>query len=185
MVSKGIFFSTQLSSHTLTLPLKCYVEWKEWAGEDSRKYPIKYLLFINLEIEFGLWESKSDTSCRLWKRRWQMSSASHLLHALCHHLCSQYSLLKIQRCKHVPACFKFFLTLIFNVCFFFFTLLKVLPEQLCCAKSLQSHLTLSDPMDCSPPGSSVHGILQARILEWVAMPSSIKFLYLSLWLQSH
>jgi len=27
-------------------------------------------------------------------------------------------------------------------------------------------------MDCSPPGSSVHGILQARILEWVAMPSS-------------
>ena len=29
-----------------------------------------------------------------------------------------------------------------------------------------------DPMDCSPPGSSVHGILQARILEWVAMPSS-------------
>ena len=32
--------------------------------------------------------------------------------------------------------------------------------------------TLWDPMDCSPPGSSVHGILQARILEWVAMPSS-------------
>ena len=29
-----------------------------------------------------------------------------------------------------------------------------------------------DPMDCSPPGSSVHGISQARILEWVAMPSS-------------
>ena len=33
-------------------------------------------------------------------------------------------------------------------------------------------LTLCDPMDCSPPGSSVHGIFQARILEWVAMPSS-------------
>ena len=31
---------------------------------------------------------------------------------------------------------------------------------------------LCDPMDCSPPGSSVHGILQARILEWVAIPSS-------------
>ena len=40
------------------------------------------------------------------------------------------------------------------------------------AQSLQSCLTLCDPMDCSPPGSSVHGILQARILEWVAMPSS-------------
>ena len=32
--------------------------------------------------------------------------------------------------------------------------------------------TLCDPMDCSPPGSSVHGILQARILEWVAVPFS-------------
>ena len=31
---------------------------------------------------------------------------------------------------------------------------------------------LCDPMDCSPPDSSVHGILQARLLEWVAMPSS-------------
>ena len=31
---------------------------------------------------------------------------------------------------------------------------------------------LCDPMDCSPPGSSVHGILQARTLEWTAMPSS-------------
>ena len=41
-----------------------------------------------------------------------------------------------------------------------------------CAKSLQSWPTLCDPMDCSPPDSSVHGILQVRILEWVAMPSS-------------
>ena len=41
-----------------------------------------------------------------------------------------------------------------------------------CVKLLQLCLTLCDPMDCSPPGSSVHGILQARILEWVAMPSS-------------
>ena len=36
----------------------------------------------------------------------------------------------------------------------------------------ESCLTLCDPVDCAPPGSSVHGILQARILEWVAMPSS-------------
>ena len=36
----------------------------------------------------------------------------------------------------------------------------------------QSCLTLCDPMDCSPPGSSVHGILQARILEQVAIPFS-------------
>ena len=36
----------------------------------------------------------------------------------------------------------------------------------------QSCPALHDPMDCSLPGSSIHGILQARILEWVAMPSS-------------
>ena len=36
----------------------------------------------------------------------------------------------------------------------------------------QSCPILCDPMDCSPPGSSVHGILQARILEWAAMPFS-------------
>ena len=46
----------------------------------------------------------------------------------------------------------------------------------------QSCLTLRDPMDCSPPGSSVHGIFQARVLEWGAIafsdeiPSIIKFI---------
>ena len=39
------------------------------------------------------------------------------------------------------------------------------------AKSLQWCPTLWDPMDCTPLGSSVHGILQARILEWIAMTS--------------
>ena len=38
----------------------------------------------------------------------------------------------------------------------------------------QSCPTLSDPMDCSPPGSSVHGIFQARVLEWVAIAFSIE-----------
>ena len=36
----------------------------------------------------------------------------------------------------------------------------------------QSCPTFSDPMDCSPPGSSVHGILQEKLLEWAVMPSS-------------
>ena len=39
-------------------------------------------------------------------------------------------------------------------------------------KSLQSCVTLCDSMDCSPPGSSVHGVLQVRILEWVVIPFS-------------
>ena len=43
---------------------------------------------------------------------------------------------------------------------------------LCVCLFAQPCPTLCHPMACSPPGSSVHGILQARILEWVAMPSS-------------
>ena len=41
----------------------------------------------------------------------------------------------------------------------------------CMLDCFSSRPTLCDPMDLSPPGSSVHGILQARIPEWVAMPS--------------
>ena len=41
-----------------------------------------------------------------------------------------------------------------------------------CAKSFQSCLTLCGPVDCSPPASSVPGILQARILGWIAISSS-------------
>ena len=40
------------------------------------------------------------------------------------------------------------------------------------AKSLQSCLTPSDPTDCSLPGSSIHGICQARVLEWVVIAFS-------------
>ena len=40
------------------------------------------------------------------------------------------------------------------------------------AWSLQSCPTLCDPMDCTPPGSSVHAIFQARVLEWVTIPFS-------------
>ena len=46
------------------------------------------------------------------------------------------------------------------------------------AKSLQLCLTLCDPMDCNLPGSSVHGIFQARVLEWGAIAFSEVALYL-------
>ena len=48
------------------------------------------------------------------------------------------------------------------------------------AKSLQSCLTLCDPIDGSPPGSPVPGILQARVLEWVAIAFSVALVSLSL-----
>ena len=41
------------------------------------------------------------------------------------------------------------------------------------SKVAQLCLTLSDPMDCSLPGSSIHGIFQARVLEWVAIAFSV------------
>ena len=53
------------------------------------------------------------------------------------------------------------------------------------AKSRQSCPTLSSPMDCSPPGSSVHGIFQARVLEWgaIAFSDSLSILGLPWWLR--
>ena len=63
---------------------------------------------------------------------------------------------------------------------FFFFFLVLVPEGLVGLhkmkwgemKVCESCLTLCDPMDCSPPGSSIHGLLQERILEWVAISFS-------------
>ena len=46
------------------------------------------------------------------------------------------------------------------------------PETLCCCEVMSNFFPFGNPMDCSPPGSSVHGTPQARILEWVAISSS-------------
>ena len=53
-------------------------------------------------------------------------------------------------------------------CHFLLQLMKVKSE----SEVAQSCPTLSDPMDCSPPGSSIHGIFQARVLEWGAIAFS-------------
>ena len=58
--------------------------------------------------------------------------------------------------------------------FFFFCHCVCLPAT--AAKSLQSCLTLCDPTDCSLPGFSIHGILQARTLEWVTISFSSVYL---------
>ena len=54
-------------------------------------------------------------------------------------------------------------------CHFLFQCMKVTGE----SEVAQLCLTLRDPMDCTLPGSSVHGIFQARVLEWVAIAFSI------------
>ena len=58
-------------------------------------------------------------------------------------------------------------------CHFLLQCMKVKSE----SEITQSCLTLSDPMDCSPPCSSIHGLFQARVLEWGA----IAFSYVSFW----
>ena len=77
--------------------------------------------------------------------------------------------------------FTFMLTLHFHYLLFseylIFTLLTSMLQYfimlyVCVCWVVQSCLTLCDPLDCSPPGSSVQGIFQARILEWVAISSS-------------
>ena len=55
-------------------------------------------------------------------------------------------------------------------CHFLLQCMKVKSE----SEVAQSCPTLSDPMDCSPPGSSVHGNFQARVLEWGAVAFSFK-----------
>ena len=56
--------------------------------------------------------------------------------------------------------------------YFIFNLLSIKFSMCVNAKLLQLCLNLCNPMECNPPDSSVHVILQARILEWVAMPFS-------------
>ena len=59
-------------------------------------------------------------------------------------------------------------------CHFLLQCMKVKSE----SEVADSCLTLRDPMDCSPPGSSVHGIFQARVLEWGATASPVSRLLL-------
>ena len=61
-------------------------------------------------------------------------------------------------------------------CHFLLQCMKVKSER----EVVQSCPTLSDPMDCSLPGSSIHGIFQARVLEWGAIAFSISLRYQSL-----
>ena len=65
-------------------------------------------------------------------------------------------------CINSKSCRFCLLCVIIIGCYYYYYCVVLLIIQLC--------LTLCDSMDCSPPGSSVHGILQARILEWVAIP---------------
>ena len=77
-----------------------------------------------------------------------------------------------------------FKDILFNV-YCWYTYIKVTAKRMKKKESVvtQSCSTLCDPVDCSPPGSSVHGILQIRIVEWVAMLFSRGYSWPSDWTQ--
>ena len=59
-----------------------------------------------------------------------------------------------------------------NCYYKYVNLINICKRVYACVKVAQLYPALRDPMDCSPPGSSVHGILQARIVECVTIPFS-------------
>ena len=65
-------------------------------------------------------------------------------------------------------------------CHFLLQCMKVKSE----SEVAQSCPTLSDPMDCCLPGSSIHGIFQARVLQWGAIPTAVQMVTRSLWLKN-
>ena len=74
-------------------------------------------------------------------------------------------------------CMLYFLDSMYRIIWYLYFCTWLIPLSIICpacmcAKLLQSCPTLCSPMDHHPPGSSVHGILQARILHWVAIPFS-------------
>ena len=88
-------------------------------------------------------------------------TASSWLQGHCCYYCITSHCSTLWPCHSLTACF--------SLCFFF---LSCSSAAAAAAKSLQSCLTLCDPIDNSPPGSPVPGILQARTLEWVAISFS-------------
>ena len=127
--------------------------WR-WEGKSGgRKVP-----------ERGAWNSSGDglVLCRSTSQQLRPRSPSPVRSV------------SIQRPSLPPSCPAFTLSCTFSAHFFLppVFLLPLSPSCVCVhAKSLES-CPVCSPMDCSPPDSSAHGISQARILEWVSMPSS-------------
>ena len=97
-----------------------------------------------------------------------VSNMPQLLLLLSHFSCVQLCVTPETAAHQVPLSLGFSRLLPGVGCHFLLQCMKVKRE----SEVAQSCLTLSDPMDCSPPGSSVHGIFQARVLEWVAIAYS-------------
>ena len=91
----------------------------------------------------------------------------HLWHLCCDNNVFFFFILTLKK-----SCFTFVYVFTLHVCHYLTLCVCVCVCVCTCAKSLQSRPALCHPVDYSPPGSSAHGTLQARILEWVAIAFS-------------
>ena len=109
---------------------------------------------MNKQISFGCLFNEDDF---LQEKRFWASKGTHLIYTHLHSREGPYIFINLK------------LEMLNSICLSFqpWKEVKVLVPQSC--------PTLCNPMDCSPPSSSVHGILQARILEWVAISFSKTF----------
>ena len=97
---------------------------------------------------------------------WRFPKSSRLTRLKCLKLVISPHALELRKLKYISDKVCVLSSLVLAIC------LPVEYCAVCCVKSLQSCLTLCNPLDCGPPGSSVHGISQARTLEWVAISFS-------------
>ena len=146
------------------------MHWSRWV-EQRRHRLVPHDGFRRMPCSLGIWP--------MWKAFWEPSAASaHLgmqvrlpetISTNSNHILRGLVIEKLVHCVTLQRSWVQASGLICTSCV---TLVVHCVCACVSAESPQSCPTLHDPMDCSLSGSSVHGILQARILEWVAVPSS-------------
>ena len=132
--------------------------WSPWIFVRFIFYSLGYSPWCHKELDMAEWLTNSGTHVSYQGLHLVRPILAHLIQLTCH----QYSGIMwcVVKCPDDPE--DLFVLYYDWGCRVNIALkVKVLVIQLC--------LTLCDPLDCSPPGSSVHGILQARILEWVVI----------------
>ena len=136
------------TKHGWTFPFSALTNWKDFAGSHHHpQYPHPYLMAVST-FNFALWFHISVFSLKDQRGWWYITlllEALYFDHFLKHRQISN---------KQV------WISILLGY------------TKLLCVLVAQSCLTLCDSMDCSPPGSFVHVILQARILGWVAISFS-------------
>ena len=155
----------------------CFVGNAMWTWEECTFYSflieyainIYYIKLINSEflVKYILSYILPAGPSNYWKRTVNASNHSSRFLVAFRQFLSLVFQDSIMRCMHIKIVMSFW---------------RIEPFIIMYSKVAQSGLTLRDPIDCSLPCSSVHGIFQARVLEWVAISFSNYYVYPSLFL---